>query len=116
MKIPAITAVLLFPCLANAYIPFLGGVNTAGYDFSVVSNAYILMHSCLTSFLQSTDGSFSGTGIDPPVSQYTHFSGQGVNLYRIREYYRCSGVYNRLTFALAAFGTKKIGCSSGNTR
>jgi len=47
---------------------------------------------CLTYSAQSTDGSFSGNGIDPPVSQYTHFSGEGVNLYRIRESYRCSGL------------------------
>jgi len=44
----------------------LGGVNTAGYDFSV-----------------STDGDFSGTGDAPPTSQYTHFSAEGANLYRI---------------------------------
>ncbi|KAI0048338.1 glycoside hydrolase family 5 protein [Auriscalpium vulgare] len=47
-------------------IPFLGGVNTAGYDFSV-----------------ATDGSFNGTGVDPPVSQYSHFAQEGVNLFRI---------------------------------
>jgi hypothetical protein len=55
-------------------IPFLGGVNTAGYDFSV-----------------ATDGSFTGTGVDPPVSQYQHFAMQGVNLFRIRQ-------LNRLLF------------------
>ncbi|CCL98510.1 uncharacterized protein FIBRA_00509 [Fibroporia radiculosa] len=44
----------------------LGGVNTAGYDFSV-----------------DTNGDFSGTGTTPPASQYTHFSGEGANLYRI---------------------------------
>ncbi|KAF7983588.1 hypothetical protein HWV62_20478 [Athelia sp. TMB] len=44
----------------------LGGVNTAGYDFSVY-----------------TDGSFSGTGIPPPTSQYAHFASQGVNIFRI---------------------------------
>ncbi|EED79362.1 candidate extracellular endoglucanase from glycoside hydrolase family GH5 [Postia placenta Mad-698-R] len=44
----------------------LGGVNTAGWDFSV-----------------DTSGDFSGTGDAPPVSQYTHFSGEGANLYRI---------------------------------
>ncbi|KAI0271430.1 putative cellulase precursor [Gloeopeniophorella convolvens] len=47
-------------------LPFLGGVNTAGYDFSV-----------------ATDGSFNGTGVSPPTSQYTHFAAQGVNIYRI---------------------------------
>ncbi|PPQ62910.1 hypothetical protein CVT24_006308 [Panaeolus cyanescens] len=47
-------------------LPFLGGVNLAGYDFSVYTN-----------------GSFSGTGVDPPVSQVSHFAGQGVNAFRI---------------------------------
>nr|Q66NB7.2 RecName: Full=Manganese dependent endoglucanase Eg5A; AltName: Full=Carboxymethyl-cellulase 5A; Short=CMCase 5A; Short=Cellulase 5A; AltName: Full=Endo-1,4-beta-glucanase Eg5A; Flags: Precursor [Phanerodontia chrysosporium]AAU12275.2 endoglucanase [Phanerodontia chrysosporium] len=47
-------------------LPRLGGVNTAGYDFSV-----------------ATDGSFTGTGVSPPVSQFSHFSSQGANLYRI---------------------------------
>ncbi|KAI5124167.1 hypothetical protein M0805_000975 [Coniferiporia weirii] len=47
-------------------IPFLGGVNTAGYDFTV-----------------STDGSFSGSGTSPPVSQYAHFANEGVNIFRI---------------------------------
>ncbi|KAF7799321.1 hypothetical protein EIP86_010553 [Pleurotus ostreatoroseus] len=44
----------------------LGGVNTAGYDFSV-----------------ATDGSFTGTGVSPPTSQYSHFTAEGANLYRI---------------------------------
>ncbi|KAG6855662.1 Manganese dependent endoglucanase Eg5A, partial [Tephrocybe sp. NHM501043] len=47
-------------------LPFLGGVNIAGYDFTV-----------------STDGSFKGTGVDPPVSQFAHFASQGVNIFRI---------------------------------
>ncbi|KAF8578407.1 glycoside hydrolase family 5 protein [Ramaria rubella] len=47
-------------------LPPLGGVNTAGYDFSV-----------------ATDGSFNGTGVSPPPSQYAHFSGEGANLFRI---------------------------------
>ncbi|ETW86909.1 glycoside hydrolase family 5 2 [Heterobasidion irregulare TC 32-1] len=47
-------------------LPFLGGVNTAGYDFSV-----------------ATDGSFNGTGVSPPVSQFTHFASEGVNIFRI---------------------------------
>ncbi|KAF8898927.1 endoglucanase [Infundibulicybe gibba] len=46
--------------------PFLGGVNMAGYDFSV-----------------ATDGSFNGTGVNPPVSQFSHFASQGVNIFRI---------------------------------
>ncbi|KAH8119932.1 endoglucanase [Phellopilus nigrolimitatus] len=45
---------------------FLGGVNTAGYDFSV-----------------ATDGSFSGTGTTPPASQFPHFANEGVNIFRI---------------------------------
>ncbi|KAI8990490.1 glycoside hydrolase superfamily [Trametes punicea] len=47
-------------------LPRLGGVNTAGYDFSV-----------------ATDGSFTGTGVSPPPSQYTHFAKEGANLFRI---------------------------------
>jgi endoglucanase len=47
-------------------LPFLGGVNTAGYDFSV-----------------ATDGSFNGTGVTPPASQYQHFASQGANIFRI---------------------------------
>ncbi|KIJ46399.1 glycoside hydrolase family 5 protein [Sphaerobolus stellatus SS14] len=47
-------------------LPFLGGVNTAGYDFSV-----------------ATDGSFNGTGVTPPVGQFSHFASQGVNIFRI---------------------------------
>ncbi|KAH9836977.1 endoglucanase [Rhodofomes roseus] len=44
----------------------LGGVNTAGYDFSV-----------------DTNGDYSGTAAPPPTSQYTHFTSEGANLYRI---------------------------------
>ncbi|KAI0689890.1 endoglucanase [Cytidiella melzeri] len=47
-------------------LPRLGGVNTAGYDFSV-----------------ATDGSFTGPFSVPPASQYTHFTAEGANLYRI---------------------------------
>ncbi|KAH7930545.1 cellulase-domain-containing protein [Leucogyrophana mollusca] len=54
------------PSGGGSSIPFLGGVNTAGYDFSV-----------------ATDGSFSGTGTTPPASQYAHFAAEGVNLFRI---------------------------------
>ncbi|TFK77271.1 endoglucanase [Pluteus cervinus] len=48
-------------------LPFLGGVNMAGYDFSV-----------------ATDGSFNGTGVNPPTGQFSHFASQGVNIFRIR--------------------------------
>lgn len=44
----------------------LGGVNTAGYDFTV-----------------DTTGSFTGTGVSPPPSQYQHFASEGVNIFRI---------------------------------
>ncbi|RDB28878.1 Endoglucanase EG-II [Hypsizygus marmoreus] len=47
-------------------LPFLGGVNMAGYDFSV-----------------ATDGSFTGRGVNPPVAQFAHFASQGVNVFRI---------------------------------
>jgi hypothetical protein len=50
----------------SAALPFLGGVNTAGYDFTV-----------------ATDGSFSGTGVSPPTAQYQHFASEGVNVFRI---------------------------------
>ncbi|GJE87572.1 endo-1,4-beta-glucanase [Phanerochaete sordida] len=54
------------PTAPAGALPRLGGVNTAGYDFSV-----------------ATDGSFTGTGVSPPTSQYTHFTAEGANLYRI---------------------------------
>jgi len=51
-------------------LPFLGGVNLAGYDFTV-----------------TTDGSFtpccSGSAVDPPTNQIGHFASQGVNVFRI---------------------------------
>ncbi|KAI0779090.1 glycoside hydrolase superfamily [Irpex lacteus] len=47
-------------------LPRLGGVNTAGYDFSA-----------------GIDGSFVGNGVDPPVAQYAHFTAQRANIYRI---------------------------------
>ncbi|KAF8498006.1 endoglucanase [Gautieria morchelliformis] len=54
------------PSGSGSGLPFLGGVNTAGYDFTV-----------------ATDGSFTGTGVSPPPYQYAHFAGQGANLFRI---------------------------------
>ncbi|KAJ3800763.1 glycoside hydrolase superfamily [Lentinula aff. detonsa] len=51
---------------SSSSLSFRGGVNTAGYDFSVY-----------------TDGSFSGTGTTPPPSQYAHFANQGANVFRI---------------------------------
>ena len=49
-------------------LPFLGGVNMAGYDFSV-----------------TTDGSFTGTGVTPPPAQFAHFAEEGANIFRVRE-------------------------------
>jgi hypothetical protein len=40
-----LSAIPLFISLSTASLPFLAGLNTAGYDFSVVSNIYILVHS-----------------------------------------------------------------------
>ncbi|KAJ2984825.1 hypothetical protein NUW54_g10366 [Trametes sanguinea] len=54
------------PAPATSTLPRLGGVNTAGYDFSV-----------------GTDGSFTGTGVSPPPAQFTHFANEGANLFRI---------------------------------
>nr|WLJ42044.1 Cel5B [Irpex lacteus] len=54
------------PSTPAGALPRLGGVNTAGYDFSV-----------------STDGSFKPPYSVPPASQYSHFTAEGVNLYRI---------------------------------
>lgn len=62
---PLIATAATSATLATA-IPFLGGVNTAGYDFTVYTN-----------------GSFDGYGTDPPVEQYEHFASQGVNIFRI---------------------------------
>lgn len=36
---------------------------------------------------QYTNGSFQGTGISPPVAQFSHFASQGVNIFRIRKFY-----------------------------
>ncbi|PCH33921.1 glycoside hydrolase family 5 protein [Wolfiporia cocos MD-104 SS10] len=51
---------------ANGQIPRLGGVNTAGYDFTVYTN-----------------GSFTDSAAPPPTWQYAHFSAEGANLYRV---------------------------------
>ncbi|KAI3622417.1 glycoside hydrolase family 5 protein [Moniliophthora roreri] len=73
MKIRSIAAMALGLASAStswaaSSLPFLGGVNTAGYDFSVATN-----------------GSFTGNGVDPPVFQFEHFASQGVNVFRIRK-------------------------------
>ncbi|KAI0776439.1 glycoside hydrolase superfamily [Irpex lacteus] len=47
-------------------LPRLGGVNTAGYDFTVYKN-----------------GTYKPSYGIPPASQYSHFTAEGVNLYRI---------------------------------
>ncbi|KAF9447794.1 glycoside hydrolase family 5 protein [Macrolepiota fuliginosa MF-IS2] len=54
------------PTVPAGGLPFVGGVNMAGYDFTV-----------------ATDGSFNGTGSTPPVEQFSHFAQQGVNIFRI---------------------------------
>ncbi|KAI0030213.1 endoglucanase [Vararia minispora EC-137] len=54
------------PSSTSSALPFVGGVNTAGYDFSVATN-----------------GSFTGTGVNPPTSQFAHFASQGANIFRI---------------------------------
>lgn len=51
---------------SSGALPYLGGVNTAGYDFSV-----------------DTDGDFTGTGDVPPAWQYAHFADEGANIFRI---------------------------------
>ncbi|KAG9051771.1 Manganese dependent endoglucanase Eg5A [Serendipita sp. 407] len=51
---------------SNSGLPRLKGVNMAGYDFTVYTN-----------------GSFSGVGYAPPTSQFSHFSSQGVNVFRV---------------------------------
>jgi len=63
-----VTALLAAVSVASAqkFSLRLGGVNTAGYDFTV-----------------NTTGFFTGTGVSPPPYQYAHFSGEGANLYRI---------------------------------
>ncbi|KAH7930546.1 glycoside hydrolase family 5 protein [Leucogyrophana mollusca] len=66
MKFTSLFTFVTAAAVVSAQLPFLGGVNTAGYDFSVAS-----------------DGSFSGTGVSPPVDQFAHFAGEGVNLFRI---------------------------------
>ncbi|EPT01475.1 hypothetical protein FOMPIDRAFT_142907 [Fomitopsis schrenkii] len=64
----ALLSAALAPQLANgqATIPRLGGVNTAGFKFTMYAN-----------------GSFRHTDPAPPTWQYAHFSAEGANLYRI---------------------------------
>ena len=82
----AVYALLAAVSFAQAQISFLGGVNTAGYDFSVVSSIKPHSNKEVTDYNhKSTDGSFTGTGVSPPVEQFSHFSSQGVNIFRIRE-------------------------------
>ncbi|KAH9948200.1 glycoside hydrolase superfamily [Amylocystis lapponica] len=51
---------------AHSFPLRLGGVNTAGYDFSV-----------------DTNGTYSGKFAVPPSNEYAHFSAEGANLYRV---------------------------------
>ncbi|KZT75064.1 glycoside hydrolase family 5 protein [Daedalea quercina L-15889] len=62
----ALLSVALVPQLANGQVPRLGGVNTAGFDFTVYTN-----------------GSFTNSAAAPPTWQYAHFSAEGANIYRI---------------------------------
>ncbi|KZO93297.1 glycoside hydrolase family 5 protein [Calocera viscosa TUFC12733] len=67
MKITAVAATVLGLAASTlATPPRLGGVNTAGYDFSV-----------------STDGYDTLPYAQPPLYQYPYFSLEGANLYRI---------------------------------
>ncbi|KZP31157.1 glycoside hydrolase family 5 protein [Athelia psychrophila] len=68
MRCPAVELqppLALWEALTRKYTS-LSVTAKAGYDFSV-----------------STDGSFTGVGVPPPVSQYSHFAAQGVNIFRI---------------------------------
>ncbi|KAH9836973.1 glycoside hydrolase superfamily [Rhodofomes roseus] len=62
----ALLSAALVPQLVSGQVPRLGGVNTAGFDFTVYTN-----------------GSFTNNAAAPPTWQYAHFSGEGANLYRI---------------------------------
>ncbi|EPT01473.1 hypothetical protein FOMPIDRAFT_115275 [Fomitopsis schrenkii] len=68
LTVLALISAALAPQLASgqATVPRLGGVNTAGFDFTVYTN-----------------GSFTDSAAPPPTWQYAHFSAEGANLYRI---------------------------------
>ncbi|CCL98509.1 uncharacterized protein FIBRA_00508 [Fibroporia radiculosa] len=67
MKYTGTTFALLGAATAvKAQLIRLGGVNTAGYDFTVYTN-----------------GSFTNNAETPPAWEYAHFSNEGANLYRI---------------------------------
>ncbi|KAI0963964.1 Manganese dependent endoglucanase Eg5A [Taiwanofungus camphoratus] len=51
---------------SQSTLPRLGGVNTAGYDFTVYTN-----------------GSFLNQAEAPPTWEYAHFSAEGANFYRL---------------------------------
>ncbi|KZT02406.1 glycoside hydrolase family 5 protein [Laetiporus sulphureus 93-53] len=62
----ALLSIAIAPKGAFSQLPRLGGVNTAGYDFTVYTN-----------------GSFTNSAAMPPAWQYAHFSAEGANLYRV---------------------------------
>lgn len=62
-----------FPAAHAASLPFLGGVNLAGYQL-------------VTSIEGVFNGTNGGKGSTPPVGQIAHFANQGVNVFRIRKY------------------------------
>jgi len=66
MKSISLSSLVLLGASSVLALGPLGGVNIAGFDFTVYTN-----------------GSFSGTGVPPPTSQFSHFAQQGVNLFRI---------------------------------
>lgn len=74
-------------CVHGATLPFLGGVNTAGYDFGVDCTLYDRYSATfkLTRCKKAT-GTVTGSDSTPPVSQFAHFASQGVNLFRIRKF------------------------------
>lgn len=66
-------------------LPRLGGVNTAGYDFTIVCAFHFPHASNTNKASQYKNGTYKPSYGIPPASQYSHFTAEGVNLYRIRE-------------------------------
>jgi hypothetical protein len=63
MLYQSVASAVVLPVISTS---FLSGVNMAGYDFGI-----------------NTDGSATGTPVTPPTSQFAHFAGQGVNVFRV---------------------------------
>lgn len=66
-------------------LPFLGGVNMAGYQLITYTNGTFI-------------GSNGGNGSTPPVGQFAHFADQGVNVFRVRKW----------TFSLACYRASRL--------